>query len=240
MIVKIGLLGASGKMGLAVSDLLTEGFRYGGNQLELADAVAGSKKLRSLEGVEIRRLEEQAREPVHVWIDFSRPEATLALLRKIETPIVIGTTGFTDEQKDEIYRYAERFPVLLAANTSPGMNLMQAWLRQMPKLVDIFPHCVFEEAHHSHKKDSPSGSTKACLEILQNKGYEQVQVHVTRAGAIVGDHAVRLISDEEEVEITHRVTDRKVFARGALLGVFFILGRQTPRVYEMKEVWEMS
>jgi 4-hydroxy-tetrahydrodipicolinate reductase len=184
----------------------------------------------------VRLVEEPAWEPVHVWIDFSRPEGTLRLLETISTPVLIGTTGFTEGQLEKIKAYAQKQPVLLAPNTSPGMNLMMAFLRRVPVPESLGFDRVLNEEHHRYKKDAPSGTAKGLLEIL-NEGGPPLQVNVTRAGGIKGTHSVKWVSDEEELVIEHRVIDRKVFAKGALLGARFLLKNKVPGVHRMEEVF---
>lgn len=239
MIYKIGLMGVTGKMGLEIASLLSEDFNYRGDHYEMADAVSHSALIRSVEGVEVRKIVDDPREPVHAWIDFSRPEGTMALLERIDTPVVIGTTGFSDGEKRRIETYAERRPVLLSANTSPGMNLFFSFLRSLPgknEMAWVGDTVLFEE-HHRHKKDSPSGTAKTLLGLLKEKNFEDVQINVVRAGSNKGVHSIRWISDEEEIEIKHRVFDRKAFARGAITAAAFLIKQTSARMYSMEEVY---
>ena len=236
MIYKVGILGASGRMGLEIAGLLEGGFSIGGDRLELADAIAGSSRLKSIDGVDVRTLDEKGREPLHVWIDFSRPKATLQFLSQLETPIVIGTTGFTEEEVARIGTFAERHPVLLASNTSPGMNQFFRILRDLPDGAFSGWSVALRDEHHIKKLDAPGGTAKTLLALLKQKGFEKVDVQVTRAGGIRGNHSVRFITDEEEFELVHRVMDRRVFARGALQAAHFLARQRTPRVYSMEEV----
>src|SRR5690606_24677515 len=126
-------------------------------------------------------------------------------------------------------------PVLLCPNTSIGMNRMSAMLVLAKPLASQGFACVVEEDHHKAKKDSPSGSAKRLLEALAKAGFDAPQVHVTRAGSIVGNHRVRFIADGEELVVEHRVTDRKIFARGALHGAQFLLKQKEPRIYRFEE-----
>ena len=190
--------------------------------------------------IPVRTLEEPAREPVHVWIDFSRPAGTVALLNNIDCPIVIGTTGFAETDLTHVRAYSERHPVLLAPNTSPGMNLMMGFLEQLPPSANLGYDVVLAEEHHHHKKDAPSGTAKALLSILEAGGNKPVSVLVTRAGGIRGTHTVKLVSEDEEIVIEHRVMDRSLFARGALLGAHFLMRKKQPGLYSMKDVFKKS
>jgi 4-hydroxy-tetrahydrodipicolinate reductase len=236
VIGKVGILGVSGRMGLEIAGLLADGFEHKGVTLELADAVASSDRLTTIEGIPVRRLEAPPREPVHVWIDFSRPAGTVELLKRNQGPVVIGTTGFDEAQLATVRAYSQKHPVLLAPNTSPGMNLVLALLKQIPRGLTGFD-VVLEEGHHKHKKDSPSGTAKAMIAALESAGHPPGQVLVTRAGGIVGVHAVKLISNDEEITIEHRVADRKVFARGALQAAAYLLQQKKPGMYQMSDVF---
>jgi 4-hydroxy-tetrahydrodipicolinate reductase len=236
VIFKVGLSGASGRVGLEIAALLTPAFESEGDRFELSDAVAGSKKLTSIEGIPVRTLREPPWQPVHIWIDFSRPEATLGLLRTIAAPVVIGTTGFSQGDFKIIQKYAEQHPVLLAPNTSPGMNLMKSALKRIGISPSLGFDVIVEEEHHRYKKDSPSGTALELLEILRETVKTPIPVNVTRAGGIPGTHAVKWVSDEEELVIHHRVMNRKVFARGALLGAQFLVKIAKPGLYRMDDV----
>jgi 4-hydroxy-tetrahydrodipicolinate reductase len=236
LIFKVGLMGASGRMGREVAALLADGFTLNSDAFELSDGVTLSGHLLSIEGMPLRTLRDPEREPVHVWIDFSRPEGTLELLRKTDRPVVICTTGFTPEQMGTIENHARTRPLLLAPNTSMGMHIMGQMVKAAAPLSQLGFTTVLDDDHHVHKKDAPSGTAKRLLDQLQFAGFESTPVHVTRAGTTVGTHTVRWIADGEELLVQHRVTDRRIFARGALWAAQFLLRQTKPRVYLFDEV----
>ena len=237
MIYKVGVLGASGRVGSEVAALLGPGYRLGEDWLELADAVTGSGRVTAIEGTESRTLADPPREPVHVWIDFSRPEATLRLLETAESPVVIGTTGFTEAQLQKIRAFAEIHPVLLAPNTSPSLAVVARMLKALPDASSWSCDVVVSEEHHKHKKDAPSGTAKRLMSLLADRGFTDPQVQVTRAGEIIGVHTVKLISANEEITLTHRVNGRNVFAEGALAAAAFLARGIAPGLYGMEEVF---
>jgi 4-hydroxy-tetrahydrodipicolinate reductase len=236
---KIGLLGASGRMGQEIASLSSTGYWLKSNCLELTSAVSASGKLTSIDGIPIYTMDEFPMDLVHVWIDFSRPAGTMALLDKIECPVLIGTTGFTDEQMKRIEQYSANQPVLLAANTSPGMNWLLSVLAENGLPSELGFDAVLFEEHHKNKKDAPSGTAKTLLKVLGNTGYD-VQVQVSRSGDTKGIHTVRFVGDGEEIEITHRVNDRGIFAKGALLGAAFLCTVKKPGMYSMREVFKRN
>lgn len=236
MIYKVGLMGATGRMGQELAALLEPTFILGEDRLEFSDAVASKKNIISIEGIPVRTLQDPAREPVHVWIDFSQPEATLSLLEIIQTPVVIGTTGFNFQQIEKIKSYSEKQPVLMASNTSPGMNLMMKMLEHASVAAALGYDVLASEIHHKRKKDAPSGTMKSLLDILQKQANKNIQVQSARVGDEKGTHTISFFSDDEELTLTHRVNHRRVFAKGALLAARFIAGQKTPGLYSFKDM----
>lgn len=237
MIYKVGLWGASGRMGQEIAALLRDGYAIDSDMLELTDCVALSGRIASLEGVEVRLPTETPLEAVHVWIDFSRPSGTMTLLAQAKAAVLIGTTGFSFEEKERIAAYAERYPVCLAPNLSPGM----AWFRRMlrlgvPKGFDV----VLEETHHTKKVDSPSGTAQSLIAILKENLGEAPQTHAVRAGGVPGEHTVRFVSEEEELRIEHRVWNRAVFAKGALKTALNLTKKERPGLFSVDELMHLN
>lgn len=232
MIYKVGLLGATGRMGQEIASILSSDYVHEGTHLEFADAVAEAGTITSVEGVEVRGFSDPPREPVHIWVDYSRPEATIKLLDRIKTPVFIGTTGFNAEQIAKISGYAERHPVILTSNSSSGMNAFFSLLEQIAPLDWVTGLTVAEE-HHVQKKDAPSGSAKELVRILRGRDLEVPDVQVTRAGTVPGTHTVHFYGNGEELVIQHRATDRKVFAEGALRGAVYLLRQTQPGFYHL-------
>lgn len=239
MIYKVGLCGASGRMGIEVASLLAGGLTVGNDLFELADAVAGSRKFVSVEGVDVRTLDDPPREPVHGWIDFSRPAATVKLLETVDRPVVIATTGFDARELEAIERAAKRVPILVAPNTSPGIRQLFRLIAALDGPDAGFAAAVLE-THHARKKDSPSGTAKALVERLRDRGYGDVSVAAFRAGGVPGEHEIRLVAEDELVVISHRVWNRRVFARGAVTALHWLLQQKKPRLYAVDEIDEVA
>lgn len=225
-------------MGLEITSLAQEGFKFRDTSFEFCDAVAHSKRLTSIDGVSVRTFKEPPREPVNIWIDFSRPEATVELLNKIETPVVIGTTGFTQEQWNLVEKYAMKHPVLFAPNMAPGMNALVKMLEKSSFSPNLGFEAVASEAHHKHKKDSPSGTMKRLLSSLESLGFTNVPIQVSRVGEVFGVHTLKFVSADEEITIEHRVSNRRVFAKGALVAAQFLMSQKKPKIYSYAEVLE--
>ncbi len=174
---------------------------------------------------------------------------------KTNNALVIGTTGFNENEKMIIHEAAKKIPVLFAPNMSIGVNLLFKLTEIAAKsLPDGYDVEVFE-AHHRFKKDSPSGTARRLIEILKknilrlNKADEvhgregiigerkdnELGVQVLRGGDIVGEHTVFLVGKGERIELTHRAANRDNFAEGAVLGLEFIAGKE-PGLYSMNDV----
>ncbi|HUK40115.1 MAG TPA: 4-hydroxy-tetrahydrodipicolinate reductase [Candidatus Acidoferrales bacterium] len=191
-------------------------------------------------------------------IDFTNPESSLNILRaaaKKKVPMVIGTTGFNPRQLAEIKKLSRRTPVILAANTSLGVNLLVNLLGKVAeKLGDDYDVEIIE-AHHRFKKDAPSGTALAmgraiakglgrdldAVGINGRKGIvgertkKEIALLSVRAGDIVGEHTVIFGGIGERIEFIHRAHSRDTFARGALRAAQW-LAKKKPGLYGMQDV----
>lgn len=195
------------------------------------------------------------KEKVDVIIDFSIPVATFEILKyakKTKTPIVIATTGFTQEQLEEIEKASKEIPIFRSANMSLDINLMANIISQIAKiLTDADIEIV--ETHHNRKIDSPSGTAillaDAINDVLENKrtyNFERMQKREPRSkneigfssirgGNIVGEHSVKFFGENETLEITHTAYSRQVFAEGAIKAAKYLVN-QKPELYNMKNL----
>ncbi|RUO34519.1 4-hydroxy-tetrahydrodipicolinate reductase [Aliidiomarina soli] len=193
-----------------------------------------------------------------VLVDFSLPQAladNLTVARQSGTPIVVCTTGLNEQQNQDLQLAAEQTAVLYAANTSLGVNLLRELVRTASKALGAKADIEILEAHHTAKRDAPSGTALA-LGVAAAEGRNQVfsdvaeyqrnyndQPHqpgsigfaTLRAGDIVGEHTVFLVLGGERLELTHRVADRKTFAEGALNAAIWLKG-QKAGFYSMNHV----
>lgn len=194
---------------------------------------------------------------VDVIVDFSSPHATRTLLESAvaaRKPVVIGTTGHSPEEKAELLKIAAEVPCVWAGNFSVGVNLLYALTRRATRALGEDFDTEVVEMHHRRKKDAPSGTAARLLEIILEErkldrsslrhGREgitgerkvsEVGVHSLRGGDVVGDHTVIFAGDGERLELTHRASDRAVFAHGALRAALWVAG-QKPSVYDMQDV----
>ena len=171
-----------------------------------------------------------------VAIDFTFPEGTLQHIEAAtaaKKPLVIGTTGHSPEQKQAIIEAAKFIPVLHSPNFSFGMALCLETAANLSKA--LFGKCTIDihEAHHVHKKDSPSGTALALAKAV---GGEEIRIHSVRSGETVGEHTVIFECEHERIEIKHTAQSRDAFAQGALIAAKFLV-KQTPGLYTLKDVF---
>ncbi len=262
--VKIAIAGAAGRMGrqLIQSALDMEGAQF---------SAASEHKTSSLLGLDAGEVIGAGKADVYivddfrgqldnfdVIIDFTRPDGTLENLKLCAEhgkAIVIGTTGFTDEEKAEIVCIAKTCPIVMAPNYSVGVNLVFKLLEKAAKILGS--HCDIEiiEAHHRYKVDAPSGTAIGMGEaialamgnklsdvavyaregITGERSKDEIGFSTIRAGDIVGEHTAMFADLGERVEITHKATDRMTFANGAVRAAIWLEAQQ-PGFYTMTDV----
>ncbi|MFT5882643.1 MAG: 4-hydroxy-tetrahydrodipicolinate reductase [Crocinitomicaceae bacterium] len=198
-------------------------------------------------------------EGVNAAIDFTVhnfTESVLSAALEKNVPLVIGTTGHSDEEKARIVEASKTLPIVCAANYSVGVNTL-FFLTQ--KAAQILGNDSFDievtEMHHKHKIDSPSGTARRLLEILNEEtdtrykedvthGREgnigprpskEIGMHTLRGGDVVGDHTVMFAADGERFELTHKASSRMTFSSGAVRAAIWLQGR-APGLYDMQDV----
>lgn len=190
-----------------------------------------------------------------VLMDFTQPEASMENLRIARTfklPAVIGTTGFSEEQKGQIERISEDIPCVLSPNMSIGINLMFKLIQEAAKILGKEYDVEVLEIHHKYKKDVPSGTALRLAEILSEalgwdfkkaavlqrkgeRGKEEIGIQSLRAGDLVGDHTVIFGGIGERLEIIHRLQSRESLAKGAIKAAKWIANKEKG-LYDMQDV----
>jgi 4-hydroxy-tetrahydrodipicolinate reductase len=193
-----------------------------------------------------------------VLIDFTRPEGTLAHLavcRELGVKAVIGTTGFTDEQKAEIRAAANDIAIVMAPNMSVGFNIVVKLLETAARVLNEGYDIEVIEAHHRHKVDAPSGTALAMGEaVARQLGRDLKQCAVygregvtgerdpstigfatIRGGDIVGDHTVLFAGIGERIEVSHKASSRVIYAQGSLRAVRFLADKKSG-LFNMNDV----
>ena len=264
MTTRIAVSGAAGRMGQAIIRLIAEddalelaaALEHGQSPVLSRDAgtVAGIARL----GVPVTPAAEAS---FDVMVEFTTPDATMehfAFCRAHGHAIMIGTTGLDDRQRGEIRDAGRDIPVVFAANTSVGINLCVALLETAGRVLGDHMDVEVVEAHHRHKVDAPSGTALLLGEtvagalgrdlgtdgVFAREGHTgprpagSIGFSTIRGGDIAGEHTVMFIGESERIEITHRATDRRIFARGALRAARWLAGRPAG-FYNMRDVLEL-
>ena len=177
---------------------------------------------------------------VDIIIDFSSPKSSMEILqlaKRKEIPILIGTTGFSEDDFKEIEIASTHTPVLFAPNTSSGIAILKNILNKSKNLFSEDNQFSISETHHMEKKDSPSG-TALDLQRTIISFYPEAKVDVEsyREGDNPGEHKVSITLDNEIIEFIHRAEDRSIFALGALKGAVWLTVRPAG-LYSMGDIY---
>ncbi len=181
-----------------------------------------------------------------VIIDFSHPsnfDKIIAYAKKNDLPVVIATTGLSNEQREELKRSADSIPVFFSANMSLGINLLIKLAKDATKILQKDYDIEIIEKHHNKKLDAPSGTALAIADAIAdtmsddaNYIYErhsvrkqrdknEIGIHAVRGGTIVGEHEVIFAGTDEIITLSHSAASREVFAQGAVKAAFFMKGK---------------
>lgn len=194
-------------------------------------------------------------------IDFTHADATLPALTKcveLGKIIVIGTTGHSNDVRRAITEASTKIPVIFSPNYSVGVNTLFWLTKKAAEILGPDYDAEVIEVHHRHKKDSPSGTARCLVEVLDEvygldydkdtrhgrvgmtgeRSRSEVGVHAVRGGDVVGDHTVMLAAPGDRLELVHRASSRETFARGALRAALWARDQRNnlPGLYDMQDV----
>lgn len=261
---RIAVMGAAGRMGKTLIEAVQQA---DGAQLSaavdrpdssLVGADAGELAALGKLGVSLVGDLSAVLDQFDVLIDFTHPSVTLKNLdicRRAGKAMVIGTTGFSVEEKQLLADAGKDIPIVFAANFSVGVNLCLKLLDTAARVLGDEVDIEIIEAHHRHKVDAPSGTALRMGEVIADalgRDLQKVAVYgregqtgarardtigfaTVRAGDVVGDHTVLFAADGERVEITHKASSRMTFAKGAVRSALW-LNQRAPGLYDMQDV----
>jgi 4-hydroxy-tetrahydrodipicolinate reductase len=251
--IGVAIAGASGRMGRMLIEIILQS-----SDLSLVGAIDipsspmigndATGFLGKASGVNVEADIQAALKNADVLIDFTRPEGTMSHLTicgELGVKMVIGTTGFTPEQKAQIQAASKHIAIVMAPNMSVGVNVTLKLLQVAAQALSEDYDIEIIEAHHKHKVDAPSGTALKMGEVIaqaQNKNFEQSAVFVreghtgprkagtigfatVRAGDIVGDHTALFAGEGERIEITHRSSSRSNYAQGSMKAARFLAAK---------------
>ncbi len=261
--IKIAVCGAAGRMGQRIIVAVKEAGCELSGALERprhemvgqdAGLIAGCGPL----GVKISDDLNEVVEGCDVLIDFTTPKVSLKNLELCglkNKAIVIGSTGFTPEERELAAELGRDIPVIIAPNMSVGVNVCFKLLKDIAKTLGDDFDVEIVELHHNKKKDAPSGTAVRMGEVVAEalgrdynqvarcsregivgeRTKEEIGMQTVRGGDIVGEHTVYFIGMGERIELSHRAMTRDMFSRGSVRAAKWIVGQQ-PGIYDMQDV----
>lgn len=248
--VRVLMHGCNGKMGQVISRMVaeTEGVELAAGVDRFLDKENPYPVFESIEACDV---------PVDVVIDFSNAAAVDGLLEacvKKQLPVVLCTTGLSEEQLGKVQEVSEKIAVLRSANMSLGVNLLLKLLGDAAKVLSPAGFDIeIVEKHHNQKVDAPSGTAIAMADAVNkalNSEYtytydrsrerkkrekKEIGISAVRGGNIVGEHEVIYAGEDEVIEFKHTAYSKAVFAKGAVSAAMFLAGKE-PGHYDMSDV----
>lgn len=242
--VKITISGVCGRMGKRIALLATKdkdfkiisGLEFPGSQM-IGKDIGEILSVGHL-GANVESDFSKASQDSEVLIEFTSPEVTMKHLeeaRKKKIGVVIGTTAVSEKEMGKIKTISKEIPIVFSPNMSIGANLLFNLTEEVASTLGDDYEVEIVEAHHSQKKDAPSGTAKKLGERVAKARGKVPPIQSIREGDIVGDHTVIFAGKTERIELTHRAHSRDVFAKGALEAARFLKGKK-PALYTMHDV----
>lgn len=248
--VKVLLHGCCGRMGHRIAEMATQD----PDVVITAGVDAGGEKYADFP---VYHSLDDVREDVDVVIDFSTAAAVPELLdwcKETKTPVIVCTTGLSEEEMEHLHAVSDQVAVLKSANMSVGINLIEQILREAAaKLLAAGFDCEIVEKHHNQKLDAPSGTAIALADAVneaaggdydyvfdrsqrrEKRPKKEIGISSVRAGTIVGDHDVIFAGEDEVITFSHTAYSRAIFAKGALTAAKFLAGKSAG-FYDMQDV----
>jgi len=239
MTLKVAIIGSKGRMGQTLLSIANEN-----DATVVIEKDVGDPLTKGLETAD-------------VIIDFSFHKVTPEVARKaaeLNIPIVLGTTGHSESEKEVIIEASKSIPIVWAGNYSVGVSLLFYLTEMAAGVLGNAYDPEILEFHHRHKKDAPSGTALNLAESIQaadgfksaklqnarsgesgERSREEIALHAIRGGEIVGEHTVFFIGENDRIELTHKASDRGIFASGAYRAAHWVKN-QNPGVYSMRDV----
>ena len=246
---KVIINGISGKMGTVICNVAKD--------FKDIDIVAGIDKFpKENSNIKIFSSPSEVNIDYDVLLDFSRADALKGLLElteKTKKPLVICSTGFSEDDLKLIDQKSKSLPLFRSANMSLGINLINSLLKKVAPLLYGNYDIEIIEKHHNQKVDAPSGTALLLADTIKDslkddtkyvygregqhkREKEEIGIHAIRGGSIVGDHDVIFAGTGEVIELSHKAISRDVFAVGALKACEYMSNIKEPGLYDMNDV----
>jgi 4-hydroxy-tetrahydrodipicolinate reductase len=255
-IIKITITGALGRMGRALVQRLSK--KKGLKLFSLTDV----KSNKIVNGIKIQKNNLDAFKKTDVIIDFSSPKASIEVLqyaKKLKKKVVIGTTGFTQNQNNLIKNYSKKIAIFKSGNMSLGINLLEYIVNILSKKISGDYHIGISDDHHKNKVDYPSGTALMLANAVskgKNKNLEsmkgkfflnkkgilqknKINFFIKRKGNTVGKHSVIFNNKIENIELKHTAFSRELFADGALNAAIWI-SKKNKGLFNMQDMFGLK
>ncbi len=222
--LKIAIAGSHGKMGKRIIDLAEK-----------------EKDIKVVSKFDVGAEAEPEIGKCDVLIEFTAPQATIehvAIARKLKKGVVIGTTGLSLDDNNAIKQASNSIPIVVSPNMSVGVNLLFKLCRDAARILPKDYKVSIWEAHHVHKKDSPSGTAKRLADVAASErgmSAGEIPIEAIREGEVIGDHKVVFNSKVETIELFHSAKSRDAFAEGAVKAAKFLADKKSG-LYSMRDV----
>ena len=253
-------LGISGYMGRMGQQLIRSSKKN--NSFNLKTLTENRIINKKVYGIKPEFNTEDAFKKTDVIIDFTIPKCTLEVLKiasKLKKKVVIGTTGFSRSQENQIKKYSKKIPILKAGNMSLGVNLLMYLTEIASKSLNEDYLSKIFEIHHKHKKDYPSGTALMLAKgiangksknlysligkkFLNKKSFpygKKINFNSLRTGEIIGEHEVKFSSGKEIITLNHEAFDRALYSDGALTAAKWLM-KKKPGLYSMRDMLNFS
>ncbi|MDX1756975.1 MAG: 4-hydroxy-tetrahydrodipicolinate reductase [Marinobacter sp.] len=266
--MRVAIIGAAGRMGKVLIEAVddAEGLDLGAAIVEPGSSLVGSDagEVAGIGRVGVRLADSLSavKDAFDVLVDFTFPDLTLEnaeFCKAHGKAMVIGTTGMTAAEKEQLALAAEAIPVMFAPNMSVGVNVVLNLLRTAAEVLGDDYDVEIIEAHHRHKKDAPSGTALRMGEVVAEalgrdlqecavygregftgeRSQKEIGFETIRAGDVVGDHTVLFAGIGERIEVTHKASSRMTFAKGAVRAAKWLQGKSAG-LYDMQDVLSLK
>jgi 4-hydroxy-tetrahydrodipicolinate reductase len=244
--LKVAISGSTGRMGKSLIKAIGQN-----EDFELVGGVAGQENKNI--GKDLGEIAEVEKigvplssnlydlSEIRVLIDFSEAKFSLKAVeysKNLHIPLVLGTTGYDDEDFNIIRKASQFIPLLQASNTSLGIAFLKKIIDLTSDSFSYFDNLEILETHHQDKKDSPSGTALDLANFLSEriKGKDSIPIESQRTGDTAGEHKIILSKEAERIELTHKALDRSIYAKGALAGAKW-LNSKPNGLYSMSDIY---
>ena len=255
--INLAITGCMGRMGQQIIKSVRRDKNF-----KLTALTENRKINKKINGIKIDLNDENTFKKVNLIIDFTVPKCTFEILKiasKLKKRVIIGTTGFTENEENIIKKFSKKIPILKAGNMSLGVNLLMYLTEIASKsLGNNFLSKVYE-VHHKHKIDYPSGTAlmlgkgiafgknKSLNHIMGkkylNKKYfpysKKINFNSIRKGEVIGEHEVRFSSGKEIIKLNHESFDRSLYSEGALTAAMWLMTKK-PGLYSMRDLLNLK